>query len=272
MKNVERITKALGILRESMAPWLCQQIRANVAEYQINDTLWWIEAVVQFATRFEDEQYRLRQLTDFGDRVDALDIAACCNVLLSNWKNIFKLIMNPKSNSWTVLVRQARNDVAHVGGGDISDQDTTSDLDAIAQLAGEIDPEAEARIRELYREHVYGTSGASVEGANAQTDKAAAKPVGVITKVPVEGLKPWRNVIEPHPDVAQGRYRNAEFAADLAQVARGEGAYEYRDPVEFFSRTYITEGMKGLLTQAIRRVGGFDGEPVIQLLIKIPVY
>lgn len=265
MKNVERITKALGILRESMAPWLCQQIRGNVPEYQVNDTLWWHEAVVQFATRFEDEQYRLSQLTEFGARVDALDIAACCNVLLSNWKIIFKRIMSPKANSWTMLVRSARNDVAHVGGGDISYQNATSALDAIAQLAGEIDPKAEAQIREIYREHVYGTSGASVEGANMRSDAPASKPVGVMTKVPVEGLKPWRNVIEPHPDVAQGRYKNAEFAADLAQVARGEGAYEYRDPVEFFSRTYVTEGMKGLLTQALRRVGGLDGEPVIQL-------
>jgi predicted AAA+ superfamily ATPase len=65
--------------------------------------------------------------------------------------------------------------------------------------------------------------------------------------------------------VAQGRYKNAEFAADLAQVARGEGAMEYRDPVEFFARTFVTEGMTGLLTQALRRVTGKDGEPVIQL-------
>ena len=62
-----------------------------------------------------------------------------------------------------------------------------------------------------------------------------------------------------------GRYRNAEFAADLAQVARGEGAFEYRDPVEFFARTYVTEGMAGLLTQAVKRASGGDGEPVIQL-------
>ena len=66
----------------------------------------------------------------------------------------------------------------------------------------------------------------------------------------MSGLPCCRDVIEPHPDVAQGRYKNAEFAADLAQVARGEGAYEYRDPIEFFSRTYVTEGMKGLLVQA----------------------
>ena len=59
----------------------------------------------------------------------------------------------------------------------------------------------------------------------------------------LSGLPSWREVIEPHPDVAQGRYKNAEFAADLAQVARGEGSFEYRDPVEFFARTYVTEGM-----------------------------
>ena len=70
---------------------------------------------------------------------------------------------------------------------------------------------------------------------------------------------------EPHPDVAEGRYRAAEFAADLAQVSRGEGAIEYRDPVEFFNRTYITEGMAGLLTESLQRVSGKGGEPVIQL-------
>jgi len=80
-----------------------------------------------------------------------------------------------------------------------------------------------------------------------------------------QGFLSWRDVIEPHPDVAQGRYKNAEFSADLAQVARGEGALEYRDPVEFFARTFVTEGMTGLLTQTIRRVCGKDGEPVIQL-------
>lgn len=81
----------------------------------------------------------------------------------------------------------------------------------------------------------------------------------------MSSLPSWRDVIKPHLDVAAGRYKNAEFAADLAQVARGEGSFEYRDPVEFFARTYVTEGMAGLLMQALRRIGGKDGEPVIQL-------
>jgi len=92
-----------------------------------------------------------------------------------------------------------------------------------------------------------------------------SKNTGILNTTPINGLPSWRDIIEPHPDVSQGRYKNAEFAADLAQVARGEGAYEYLDPIEFFARTYVTEGMTGLLEQALRRVCGKDGEPVIQL-------
>lgn len=78
-------------------------------------------------------------------------------------------------------------------------------------------------------------------------------------------LKPWREVVNPHPDVAAGRYQQAEFAADLAQVLRGDAAAEYGDPAEFFLRTYLTEGMTRLLKTAVERVSGKGGEPVVQL-------
>src|SRR5512138_2019654 len=78
-------------------------------------------------------------------------------------------------------------------------------------------------------------------------------------------LKPWREIITPHPDVAAGRYRQAEFAADLAEVLAGKAEAEYQDPVEFFSRTFLTEGMRLLLVTAVRRVAGAGGEPVVQL-------
>jgi len=92
------------------------------------------------------------------------------------------------------------------------------------------------------------------------------KDAGILEVSPQQGLPCWRDVIEPHPDVASGLYKNAEFAANLAQVAGGKGAPEYSDPREFFARTFITEGMAGLLTQALLRVcGKGGGEPVIQL-------
>ena len=61
---------------------------------------------------------------------------------------------------------------------------------------------------------------------------------------PQGGLKPWREVVTPHPDVASGRYQQAEFAADLWQVYHGEGTDEYKNPTEFFRRTFITEGLQ----------------------------
>ena len=78
-------------------------------------------------------------------------------------------------------------------------------------------------------------------------------------------LSAWRDVITPHPDVCRGKYKQADFAADLYQASRGGGSTEYSNPSEFFSRTYITDGMRGLLAEALRRVTGNGGEPVIQI-------
>ena len=78
-------------------------------------------------------------------------------------------------------------------------------------------------------------------------------------------LTPWREVVTPHPDVAAGRYHQAEFAADLAEVIAGRADPEYQDPTEFFARTYLTEGMRRLLVTAVQRLAGKGGEPVVQL-------
>ena len=78
-------------------------------------------------------------------------------------------------------------------------------------------------------------------------------------------LKPWREIITPHPDVAAGRYHQAEFAANLADVIEGKADPEYQDATEFFARTYLTKGMHRLLVSAVRRLTGNSGEPIVQL-------
>ncbi len=80
------------------------------------------------------------------------------------------------------------------------------------------------------------------------------------------GLKPWREVIRPHEDVATNNFNASEFAADLHMVSQRQGSDEYVDPVEFFRRTYLTEGLRDLLTRAVRRVGGdLNAPPAINL-------
>ncbi|WP_068492369.1 Swt1 family HEPN domain-containing protein [Pseudoclavibacter helvolus] len=80
-------------------------------------------------------------------------------------------------------------------------------------------------------------------------------------------LAPWRDVLQPHPDIAANDFARAEFAADLFQVATGaEHSRDYNDPVEFFQRTYLTEGLKALLDIAVRRLSGdMNAAPVVNL-------
>src|SRR4051794_4490598 len=81
------------------------------------------------------------------------------------------------------------------------------------------------------------------------------------------GLRPWREVLAPHDDVATGNFQAAEFAADLFKVSATEDAgKDYAEPVQFFARTYLTEGLRDLIGRAVRRLGGdANASPVINL-------
>lgn len=78
-------------------------------------------------------------------------------------------------------------------------------------------------------------------------------------------LKPWREIATPHKDVLEGSFKQSEFAADITQVHNGTATAEYQDAEKFFSRTYITEGMRLLLISVAKRLAGQGGDPVIQL-------
>ena len=78
-------------------------------------------------------------------------------------------------------------------------------------------------------------------------------------------LKAWREIARPHKDVLEGTFKQSEFAADISQVASGNASPEYQDAKKFFSRTFITEGMRLLLISVIQRLAGQGGDPVIQL-------
>lgn len=78
-------------------------------------------------------------------------------------------------------------------------------------------------------------------------------------------LKPWREIAQPHKDVLEGSFKQSEFAADISQVAGGTAPDEYQNAEKFFSRTYITEGMRLLLISVAQRLAGHGGDPVVQL-------
>lgn len=255
-ENYTLVQKGFRILHPQLAAYIAQEMSR---EYKDG---WWQEVLITL----NDQTRDLPDKGDYAALVDSLDMANCLRLFDRKWNDLFRRKLSIDYRTWAKELMGIRNKLAHLGGNDFSEDDTWRALDTMSRLCEQIDPESAEEIRALLREARYGSADGStnvVEAASAPS--VSAKTKEGIMSTGVQGLPSWRDVIEPHPDVAQGRYKNAEFAADLAQVARGEGAFEYRDPVEFFARTYVTEGMTGLLVQGLKRVSGKDGEPVIQL-------
>ncbi|QAV33174.1 Predicted ATPase, AAA+ superfamily [Fervidobacterium changbaicum] len=78
-------------------------------------------------------------------------------------------------------------------------------------------------------------------------------------------MYPFHTVTIPHKDIIEGRLTMDVFAADLSEVSQNKGHEEYRDPDIFFQKTYLTEGLKNLLSIVEKRLKGLGGDPVIQL-------
>ncbi len=68
------------------------------------------------------------------------------------------------------------------------------------------------------------------------------------------------DVCVPWEDVRKGLLTESDFAADLAQVLRGDAPDEYKDPARFFANTHPTRGLKNLLWNVCQQLGGEGGQ------------
>ena len=64
----------------------------------------------------------------------------------------------------------------------------------------------------------------------------------------------------PRGEIRRGRVAEADFAADLAAVLRGDAPADYQEPARFFENTHPTRGLKRLLEHVCRRLSGAGGE------------
>lgn len=257
--NYEIVQKGFRILHPLMTAYIGREMN------RVYHDGWWKQVLMTLSDQSRD----LPDHGDYAELMDSLDIANCLRLIDREWGNVFRTKLSIDYRTWSKELMGVRNNTAHIGQQDFDSSYAERALDTMALLSEAFeDPEGTEELRALYRTARYGTAEGSAsvtENAVPVQEEKAKNSEGVLTKSVGQNLPSWRKVMQPHPDVAEGRYRAAEFAADLAQVSRGEGAYEYRDPVEFFARTYVTEGMAGLLVESLQRLSGNGGEPVIQL-------
>ena len=177
--------------------------------------------------------------------------------VLDHWNDLFRSDSRLRSaRSFVSLALDARNSTAHFTGA-LSTREALRHLDAMRELLAGVGATAEATTVEALYEEQRAANGIGTEN-DSRTLFESEPP-------PPERLRPWRDVCEPHPDVLEARFSDAEFAANLALVDQGEGAEEYTDPAAFFRITYATEGLRRVLISTIRRLSGQGGDPVIGL-------
>ncbi len=78
----------------------------------------------------------------------------------------------------------------------------------------------------------------------------------------------FETIAKPHSDILRGDFTLDTYAAKLGSVVRKEGPLEYRNSQQFFKKTFITEGLKVLMTGVEGRLTGKDRknqDPIIQL-------
>jgi predicted AAA+ superfamily ATPase len=239
--NHERVGKSLELLKTGLGPFVERELKARYGE----------------GWAFEAKEVLSDTRLGAGKTESLHDVAALLVIMDRKWSDVFRHILGKTERSLVNEIIAVRNRWAHQEP--FSSDDAYRALDSTERLLSAVSaPEGE----EVERMKMELLRVRFDEQARFERRKSA----GIAIETGVVGtLKPWREVVMPHEDVASGRYQQAEFAADLWQVHLGEGTAEYRDPVEFFRRTFLTDSLKAMLIGALRRLSQGGGDPVVQL-------
>ena len=239
--NQERVGKAMELLQAGLAPFVQREVRNAESrrpggwklQHHVNDPNLADTPVVEW------------------------DVAALLRLMWETWNDVFRTTLGRAERGLVSELRDHRNAWAHQRN--FSGDDAYRVLDSTGRLLAAVSAPQSDEIDRIRMELLRVRFDEQARGERRRQASLA------IESAAAANLKPWREIVTPHPDVASGRYQQAEFAADLWQVHLGEGTAEYRDPVEFFRRTYLTESLKRMLAGAVRRLAGQGGDPVVQL-------
>ena len=175
------------------------------------------------------------------------------------WNDSFRDVLGRTERSLVSELTDVRNKVSH--NEKFTYDDAERALDSIRRLLIAVSASESADKIGAMRDEVLRIKFREL-ARNEERKKTHKFDIAVET---VAGLLPWREVVTPHNDVATGEFQQAEFAADLAKVHNGSAPSEYSDPVEFYARTYLTDGLSVMLTHAAKRLSGQGSDPVVEL-------
>ncbi len=244
LSNRQRISLGLDELKSVLQPWV-EDVLSQASE-----------GPRKREAELAIEECELRVV----DGAIQWDIQGLLRVMIKLWGALFSPSFDRHERSHIRSLVQEANHVRNRFAHEVpfSYEDTYRDLDNLARVADAInEKEVALKLREMAKTVMRVQFQ---EEARVDVRKAAT-----MEGTPLAALKPWREVIVPHSDVAKGNFLESEFVADLHAVHVGEATAEYGKPVDFFARTFLTDGLQDLLSRALIRLTGKGGSPVIEL-------
>jgi predicted AAA+ superfamily ATPase len=241
--NHERVGKALELLREGLQPFVEREMRTQHAQQ-------WFEIAKKSVGSTQTNLFGTENKPNW-------DVTNLLVVMWNQWTEVFAKTLGRAERSLVSELIDHQNNWAHQQP--FSTDEAYRVFDSVGRLLAAVSAPQVEDIEKMKMELLRVRF-------DEQVRQEKRKTVGtVIESTATHQLPPWREVVTPHKDVANGHYQQAEFAADLWQVHLGEGSEEYKNPIEFYRRTYLTESLKHLLRGALQRLTGKGGDPVIQL-------
>ncbi len=258
--NRDALDEALNIFRDAMRPFIVRHLRrvpGSTVEEAIKRSLP-DRKVVNFERNLSSKG---------GDIAASIDVNDFPQLVQRNWRDTFAGFFGNASTITHALwlIADGRNQTAHPGTSDLGAEYVRTQLFHIADMLEQINAPEEAKAVTEIRNNLTATvTGTDQTPPVTQTPASEGEPIAA-PKRAGGSLKPWREVIPPTRDVAEGAFQQAEFMADLQQVFDGRAeATIYGHPFNFFSQTYITPGLRILMLNTLRRLAGQGGDPVIQ--------
>ena len=238
----QHVFEGMELLPEGLIPFVEKRLESQITGH-------WQVQVVE----------RVRGLRPNSDGRVNWDQQGLLQVMMAFWKEAFAMVLGHPERSYVSELLDVRNKLAH--NETFTYDDAERALDTMRRLLESVSAKEVAEKISASRDTILRTKYAEL-ARNEERRKTQRSDISVDT---VAGLMPWREVVEPHQDVATGEFQQAEFAADLAKVHNGSAPSEYRNPGDFFARTYLTEGLSNLLIGAAKRLSGAGGDPVVEL-------
>lgn len=201
----------------------------------------------------------------------ALDGYGLLKTMLDSWREAFDDAFGRadkhKARNFASMALEARNAISHLAIG-LQDDEALRYLDAMHQLLKLVKaPEIEvAELRKLYEaQRASGVVAPAPAPVAPAPQPAVQARLDLAAEPASKPLRPWIEIALPHPDVLANRFKESEFAADLFSVDTGQATEDYATPENFFRITFLTEGLRRVLTSALQRLGRAGGDPVIGL-------